>query len=209
MNQPKIRILLADDHLVVRMGLRAMLDSQPDMTVIAEAASGAAALREYDNCRPDVVVMDLRMPGGGGVETTAAIRAKDPNARVIVLTTFDDTEDVYRALQAGARAYLAKSTGAKPLLAAIRAVAKGEYHLSPEIAARLAERIAAPELSPRELEILQRIGQGQSNKEIATALFISAETVKTHVSRLFEKLRVHDRAQATAEGIRRGLIRVE
>ncbi len=209
MNQPKIRILLADDHLVVRMGLRAMLDSQPDMIVVAEAVNGAVALQEYEKHRPDVVVMDLRMPGGGGVETTAALRAKDPNARVIVLTTFDDTEDVYRALQAGARAYLAKSTGAKPLLAAIRAVAKGEYHLSPEIAARLAERIAAPELSARELEILQRIGQGQSNKEIAASLSISVETVKTHVSRLFEKLRVHDRAQATAEGIRRGLIRVE
>ncbi len=147
MARPKIRLLLVDDHLVVRIGLRSLLELQPDLTVVAEAASGAAALKEFERHQPDLTLMDLRMPDMGGAETAAAIRTRAPDARILVLTTFDTDEDIFRALQAGACGYLLKNTDGAPLLQTIRAVHAGTYRLPAEVAARLAQRLAAPELS--------------------------------------------------------------
>ncbi|HSH92641.1 MAG TPA: response regulator transcription factor [Roseimicrobium sp.] len=203
-----IRLLVVDDHFVVRSGLVASLSMEPDLEVVAEADGGDAVLDAFRQKRPDVVLMDVRLPGKSGVELTAELMREFPSAQVLMFTTYDGDEDIYRALQAGARSYLLKSSPREELLAAIRATAKGERHLSPLVSRRLADRISLPELSPRELEILQLIGKGRSNKEIGSDLSIAEDTVKRHVSNLFVKLRVNDRAQATAEGIRRGLIQM-
>jgi DNA-binding NarL/FixJ family response regulator len=204
----RIRILLADDHLIVRVGLRSLIETQPDMTIIAEASSGEAAPREFDQCRPDVVLMDLRMPGISGVQATAAIRQKHPNARVIVLTTFDHDEDIYRALQAGAAGYLLKNVDSQQLVDTIRAVHAGRYRLPAGVTARLAQRMAAPELSPREREVLELIVKGRSNKEIGADLGVAENTVKNHVKVLLGKLDVQDRVQATTKAIQRGIVQL-
>jgi DNA-binding NarL/FixJ family response regulator len=204
----RIRILLADDHLIVRVGLRSLIETQPDMTIIAEASSGEAAPREFDQCRPDVVLMDLRMPGISGVQATAAIRRKHPDARVIVLTTFDHDEDIYRALQAGAAGYLLKNVDSQQLVDTIRAVHAGRYRLPAGVAARLAQRMAAPELSPREREVLELIVKGRSNKEIGADLGVAENTVKNHVKVLLGKLDVQDRVQATTKAIQRGIVQL-
>jgi DNA-binding NarL/FixJ family response regulator len=200
-----IRLLLVDDHLVVRVGLRSLLETQPDMTVVAEASGGVVAIEEFTRHRPDVTLMDLRMPDLNGTETTARIREKFPDARVLMLTTFDYEEDIYRALQAGAAGYLLKNTESGPLLATIRAVHAGTYQLPPAIATRLAQHRAAPELSPRELEVLLLIVKGQSNKEIGATLGLAENTVKNHVKMIFEKLGVADRTQAATTALQRGL----
>ncbi|MEW6307065.1 MAG: response regulator transcription factor [Verrucomicrobiota bacterium] len=204
-----IRLLVVDDHFVVRSGLVASLGLEPDIEIAGEAESGELAIDFYRQHKPDVVLMDLRLPGLSGIETTAALRKEFPEARVIVFTTFEGDEDIYRATQAGARGYLLKSAPREQLLQAIRVVHADERFLPPEISSRLAERVAAPDLSERELEVLRLIGKGKSNKEIGAALFIAEDTVKRHVSNLFAKLRVNDRAQATAEGIRRGFIHLD
>lgn len=202
----RIRILVADDHHVVRSGLAASLGMEDDLEIVGEAESGTQALALFRDTTPDVVLMDLRMSEGGGVETTAALRAQGPEAKVIIYTTFDGDEDVYRAVQAGALGYLLKSAPRTELLAAIRQVAAGERYLPPELAVRLAHRVAAPDISEREIEVLRLISAGRSNKEIGVALHIAEDTVKRHVSNILTKLGVSDRAQAATEAIRRGFI---
>ena len=208
MTKSKIQILLVDDHLIMRIGLRSLIETQPDMVVIAEASSGEAAPGQFERCRPDVVLMDLRMPGICGVQTTAAIRQKHPNARVIVLTTFDHDEDIYRALQAGAAGYLLKNIDSHRLLETIRAVHAGRYKLPADVAARLAQRMAAPELSPRERQVLGLIVKGRSNKEIGADLGVAENTVKNHVKVVLDKLGVQDRVQATTNAIQRGIVQL-
>ena len=204
-----IRILVVDDHHVVRSGLAASLGLEDDLTVVAEAGSAEEAVAQFRKHQPDVVLMDLRLPGKNGIAATADLRREWADARVLMFTTFDSEEDIYRAMQAGARGYLLKSAPRGELLAAIRAVAAGERHLPPTLAQRLAGRVAAPDVSEREREVLQLMARGKANKEIAAALGISEETVKRHASNLFVKMGVADRAQATSEGIRRGLIQLE
>jgi two-component system NarL family response regulator len=201
-----IRLLIADDHLVVRMGLRSMIDTQPDMVVVAEAANGREAIELFRQHKPDVTLMDLRMPVVGGVEATVAIREEFPDARVIVLTTYDGDENIYRALRAGAMAYLLKDIPRDEFLNDVRAVHDGQYCIPPAVAARLAQRMPYSELSSRELEVLQLVVQGMSNKEIAAALTISESTVKNHVNGILGKLRVNDRTQAATVALRRGIV---
>jgi two-component system NarL family response regulator len=201
-----IRILVADDHHIVRSGLAASLGLEEEFEIVGEAEGGHDALRRFQETNPDVVIMDLRMAEGGGIAATAAIRAVAPDARVIIYTTYESDEDVYRAVQAGARGYLLKTAPRGELLAAIRTVAAGERYLPPHLAQRLAARVAAPEVSEREIEVLRLISAGRSNKEIGGALHIAEETVKRHVSNILTKLGVSDRAQAATEAIRRGLI---
>jgi DNA-binding NarL/FixJ family response regulator len=201
-----LRILVVDDHFVVRSGLVASLGMEDDLDVVAEASNGPEALEQYRRHTPDVVLMDLRLQGTTGIEVTAQLRQAFPAARVLIFTTFEGDEDIFRALQAGAAGYLLKSSPRDELLHAVRTVASGHSYLPARVAAALAERIAGEEPTARELEVLRLIGQGKSNKEIGGALFIAEDTVKRHVSSLLAKLRVHDRAQATAEAIRRGFI---
>lgn len=207
MAKPKtIRVLVADDHHVVRSGIAASIGLEDDLAVVAEADSGEQVLEKYEASKPDIVLMDLRLPGMNGIEATAALIRNVPDARVIMFTTYEGEEDIYRAMQAGARGYLLKSAPRDELLHAIRTVAAGERYLPPALANRLAERMANGDLSPREHEVLQLIGRGRSNKEIASDLGITEDTVKRHVTNLLAKLRVLDRTQATTEAIRRGLI---
>lgn len=201
-----IRILVVDDHHVVRSGLAASLGLEDDLTVVAEAGHADEAIAQYRTHSPDVVLMDLRLPGLNGTGVTAALRKEWPNAQVLIFTTFDGDEDVYRAMQAGARGYLLKSAPREELLRAIRTVAAGERFLPPEISLRLAHRVSAPDLSEREIEVLRLISAGKSNKEIGSTLHIAEDTVKRHVSNILTKLGVSDRAQAATEAIRRGFL---
>jgi len=205
----RIRIMIVEDHFVVRVGLAAIINSQPDMITVAEAGNGRQAVELFEQRQPDVTLMDLRIPGLNGIEAIAAIIEKSPRARIIVLTTYSGDEDIFRALQAGARAYLLKDIKGHELLNAIRAVHAGQRPLPPEIASRLAERVHRSELSPRELEILKLIAKGRSNKEIANSLAISEGTVRVHASNIFSKLGCNDRAQAVAEAFQRGIIYVD
>ena len=204
----QIRLLLVDDHLVVRIGLRSLLEVQPDMAIVAEAAGGGTAIEAFAHHRPDVTLMDLRMPDLSGTEATAEICRQFPGARILLLTTFDNDEDIYRALEAGAAGYLVKDTHSGPLLETIRAIHAGTYQLPTTTAARLAQRRAAPELSPRELDVLRLIIKGQSNKEIGTSLGVAENTVKNHVKMILEKLGVADRTQAATTALQRGLVRL-
>lgn len=204
-----IRLLIADDHPVVREGLAALLNRRADMTVVGEADDGEEAVALYETLRPDVVLIDLRMPRMGGVEAIAAIRQRDAQARFIVLTTYDGDEDIYRALQAGAQAYLLKDTPRETLLATVRAVHGGEKRIPPELAAKLAERVFSPALTPREREVLEQMVRGQSNREIGLTLDIAEGTVKAHVNSVLSKLGVNDRTQAVTEALRRGLARLD
>ena len=201
-----IRVLIADDHFVVRMGLRSMIDSQSDMEVVAEAANGREALELFRRYKPDIALMDLRMPLMSGVEATVSIHKEFPEARIVVLTTYDGDENIYRALRAGARAYLLKEIPRDEFLNDVRAVHSGQYCIPPAVAARLAQRIPGPELSRRELEVLKLIVEGMSNKEIAAALNITESTVKNHVNSVLTKLRVNDRTQAATSALRRGIV---
>ncbi len=210
MNENKrIRIMIVEDHFVVRVGLAAIINSQADMMTVAEAGNGRQAVELFEQHQPDVTLMDLRIPGLNGIEAIAAITRKFPRARIIVLTSFSGDEDIFRALQAGARGYLLKDVKGQELLDTIRAVHAGQRPLPPEIASRLAERIHRSELSPRELEILRLIAKGHSNKEIAAELAISEGIVRVHASNIFSKLECGDRAQAVAEAYQRGIIYVE
>lgn len=205
----RIRILMVDDHLVVRMGLRSMIDSQEDMVVVGEAANGNETIQAFRKLLPDIVLMDLRMPNLGGVDATATICREFPAARVIVLTTYDGDENIYRALQAGARAYLLKDVPREEFLGAIRSVHTGEYCMAPAVAARLARRIPACELSTREVDVLRLIVEGSSNKEIGSALSITESTVKNHVNSILGKLKVKDRTQAVTTALRRGIVMLD
>jgi DNA-binding NarL/FixJ family response regulator len=204
-----VRLLVVDDHHIVRQGLIALLATVPEMQVVAEASDGQQALALYREHQPDVTLMDLRMNTMNGVETTRAIRAEFPNARIIVLTTFDGDEDIYRALQAGARGYLLKGMDTEELLAAIRTVHSGKSRIPGPVAERLAERMNSPALTDRETEVLGLIVGGNSNKEIAAALFISEATVKTHINSLLSKLGVTDRTQAATTALQRGIVHLD
>jgi DNA-binding NarL/FixJ family response regulator len=201
-------LLLIDDHFVVRSGLAASLALEEDMTVIAEADSGDQALTAYQQHQPDIVLMDLQLPGLSGIEATQALVSADPTARILIFSTFARDEEIHRALRAGALGYLQKSASRPDLLTAIRTVVTGQRSLPPDIAARLKDRDTRPDITPRELEILTLVTQGNANKEIAASLGIAEDTVKQHVSRILQKLAVNDRAQATAEAIRLGLVTV-
>ncbi len=201
-----IRILVVDDHHVVRQGLIALLKTVPDVTVVAEGADGEQAVELYREHRPDVTIMDLRMPKKGGVEAIAEIRRRDPGARVIVLTTFDGDEDIYRALQAGAKGYLLKDMFGEELIDAIRTVHAGKQRIPAAVAQRLAERMVGPSLTARELEVLKCIVAGRSNKDIGSELSISEATVKTHINSILGKLGVEDRTQASTTALQRGLV---
>jgi two-component system NarL family response regulator len=201
-----IRLLIADDHPVVREGLVTIIQRQKDMTVVAQAAHGREAVERFCQQQPDVVLMDLRMPEMAGVEAILALRATAPEVRVIVLTTYDTDEDIYRAMRAGAKAYLLKDTPREELLDTIRAVAAGYSRVPPDVAAKLAERVSSETLTARELDVLRLIVAGHSNRQIATRLFISEGTVKTHVNHLLMKLGASDRTQAATTALKRGLV---
>jgi len=205
----KIRIMIVEDHFVVRAGLTSIINSQPDMVAVAEAGNGHQAIELFEQLQPDVTLMDLRIPGLNGLEAIAAIIKRFPRAKIIVLSTYGGDEDIFKALQAGARAYFLKDVKGQDLINAIRAVQAGQRPLPPEIASRLAERIPRSELSPRELEILKLIAKGGSNREIANALAISEGTVRVHASNIFAKLGCSDRAQAVSEAFHRGIIYVD
>jgi DNA-binding NarL/FixJ family response regulator len=204
-----ISVLLVDDHPVVRVGLRGMLEVADDLRVVGEAGSGDEALVLVAALRPDVVLMDLRMPGTDGVAATARIAEGYPAVRVLVLTTYDTDADILRAVEAGATGYLLKDTPINTLIDAIRAASRGETVLAPPVAARLVTRMRAPvaeQLTPREQEVLRLVARGLSNVEIGRALFIGEATVKTHLLRAFAKLGVNDRTAAVTVAIARGII---
>ena len=200
-----IRILIADDHPVVRDGLAGVIEEQDDMAVVGQAGTGPEALALYREHCPDVTLMDLRMPGMSGVETITAIRRQFPAARAIILTTYDTDEDIYRGLQAGAKAYLLKDIGRQVLLETIRAVHAGQTPVSSEVGAKLAGRLGYEQLSDRELEVLRLMVRGLCNQEIAGALFIAESTVKFHVNHILSKLNAGDRTQAVITALKRGL----
>jgi len=202
----QIKLLIVEDHHIVRQGLIALLNTVPDMEVVAEASDGKVGVDLFRKHQPDVTLMDLRLPNLGGAEAVAKIRAEFPAARIIVLTTFDGDEDIYRALQAGARGYLLKGMFGDELLDAIRAVHAGKTRIPPVVAERLASRMGGQELTARELEVLGLIVRGQSNKEIGGSLSISEATVKTHINSILSKMGVSDRTQAATSAIQRGLV---
>jgi DNA-binding NarL/FixJ family response regulator len=204
-----IRLLVVDDHPVVRGGLVALLGTVDDMRVVAEADDGREAFEQYSLHQPDVTLMDLRLRTVGGVDAIQLIRAKWPAARVIVLTTFDGDEDIYKAIQAGAKAYLLKGMSVEELISTIRSVHQGRTRIPAAIAEKLAERLAGPQLTNRELEVLQLIVRGRSNKEIGIDLSISEATVKTHINTLLSKLGVSDRTQASTAAIQRGIVHLD
>jgi DNA-binding NarL/FixJ family response regulator len=204
----RIRILIADDHSVVREGLVSLVKRKSDMVVVAEASNGREAVELWKEHRPDVTLLDLRMPELDGVGAIKEIRELDDNAQIVVLTTYDGDEDIYRAIKAGAKAYLLKDTARDALVDTVRRVHAGETYLPPQLAAKLAERVSGQALSPREIEVLQRMAVGKSNKEIGTELFISEGTVKTHIKSIFSKLDVVSRTEAVATATRRGLIQL-
>ncbi len=206
---PKIRLLIVDDHFVVRIGLASALNLEPDMQVIAEAKTGREAVMLYEKHRPDVVVMDYQLPELNGAEATAAIRATHPAARIIMLSVYKGEEDVHRAVQAGVAGYLPKSTEPRELVEAIRTISRGGQYLPASITAALAERANRVELSDRERQVLELIVRGRSNKEIASGLGISENTVKVHATKVFEKLGVADRLEAVTVAIRRGIVHIQ
>jgi DNA-binding NarL/FixJ family response regulator len=202
----KIRILVADDHFVVRMGLAALVNTEPDLEVVGEAVDGAQAVSAFDEHKPDLVLMDLRMPVKDGVWATAEIRARHPNARVLMLTTFDGDTDIHRAIEAGAQGYVLKNSTGDKLIPALRAVAAGQRWIPKEIATRLASRNIFEDLTPRELQVLEQMAKGLANKEIADVLKITGHTVKDHLKNILGKLRVADRTEAVTVAIQRGII---
>ena len=203
------RVLVVDDHALLRTGVANIINHEPDLEVVAEAGDGREAVDAFERWRPDVTLMDLRMPVMEGVEAIRRIRAIDPHARVVVLTTYDADEDIARALEAGAKAYILKDIAAAALVACIHDVLAGKTYLAPSAAAKLAERVTQVQLTPRELVTLRLMADGHSNKEIASALSISERTVKTHLGHLFEKLGVTSRTEAVRVATRRGLVRFD
>jgi len=202
-----IRLLIVDDHPVVRDGLVAILhQGEPDLEVVGEAGDGIEAVSAWRTLRPTVTIMDLQLPGQTGVEAIQVIRQEDPEARILVLTTFDGDADIHRALEAGARGYLLKSVRRAMLIEAVRAVAAGHRFLPPATAARLVEALGAERLTARELDVLRLLGQGQRNREIADELGLAEPTVKIHVNNLLRKLEAKDRTEAAVIALKRGLI---
>lgn len=204
-----IRVLVADDHPVVRKGLVSILKSDPRLSVVAEAENGAEATRLFESSRPDVVMVDLRMPVMGGVETITAIRALDPEAKVIIVTAVDGEEDIFRGLRAGARAYVLKDAPDNEIIAAVLATMEGRRYLAPAVAAKLADHLNSTQLSDRELHILRLMATGLSNKGIARQAAITEGTVKFHVNNILSKLQCASRTEAVAAALKRGLIELK
>lgn len=203
-----IRILTVDDHPLLREGVAAMIKSQLDMELVAEASTAKEGLEQFRRHRPDITLMDLRLPDMNGVDAMAEIRTEFPDARIIVLTTFEGDVEIQRALEAGARGYLLKSMPPKELLEGIRQVHAGKKKVPPEIVAQLAEHLSDETLTAREVEVLRHVAGGNRNRDIAERLFISEETVKVHVKHVMEKLGASDRTEAVAIAIRRGIIQL-
>jgi DNA-binding NarL/FixJ family response regulator len=203
---PKIRVFCVDDHPLMREGIAAVIRNEPDMQLVAEASTGHEALQGFREHRPDVTLMDLRMPDMGGIDALLAIRTEFADARVIMLTTFEGDAEIHRALESGAQGYMLKSMPRKQLVEMIRNVHAGKKHIPHEVAAQLVEHLGDETLSKREVEVLQKVAGGSRNSDIAARLFISEETVKGHVKHIMEKLGASDRTQAVTIGIRRGII---
>ena len=209
MTKEPIRVLVVEDHHVVRQGLVALLNVVEGLEVVGQAADGVEAITQFRKHKPDITLMDLRLPRMSGVDVIQRLRMETPQARFIVLTTYDGDEDIYRALQAGARAYLLKGMTSEELIAAIRTVHAGKSLIPPAIAEKLAERMGTEELTPREFDVLEQIVHGKANKDIAIELAISEATVKTHINSLLGKLGVVDRTQAATAAIQRGIVPLE
>jgi len=201
-----IRILAADDHALLRQGIASLIDIEPDMELVAQAATGREAIEQFRRYQPDITLMDLQMPDMSGMEAIIAIRGEFPNARIIVFTTYIGDVQVMRALKAGARGYLLKGNVHTDLLQTIRAVHRGQKRIPPEVAAELAMHTAEDQLTARELEVLKLIAQGNANKEIAAQLSVREDTVKSHVGNILEKLGANDRTHAVKIGLQRGII---
>lgn len=204
-----IKVLIVEDHPTFRMGLATLIESQPDMTVTAQFGSGEEVLAAYQPGLAAVILMDLRLPGIGGVEAIISLQARDPGVRVIVLTTYEADEDVFRAMQSGAKSYLLKDMSTEEITDTIRAVNRGATEVPPRIAQRLAARAQRQDLTTRERDVLQLLVRGRSNKEISAQLYISEETVKSHLKTLFAKLNVRDRTDAAICAVRQGIVHLE
>lgn len=202
------RVLVVDDHAVVRNGVASILNQEADFAVCGEAGDGATAVRRFHELRPDVTLIDLRMPGMDGIDAVRAIRAIDPAARVIVLTMYDTDDDIEQALQAGAQAYLLKDVSAAGLVAGIRDVLAGRTHVGPAVAAKLAQQVTRVRLTAREVAVLRLLAHGSTNREIAERLGVTEGTIKIHLNHLFQKLDVSTRTEAVNVGVRRGLVRL-
>jgi DNA-binding NarL/FixJ family response regulator len=207
-DRPQIRVLSVDDHPLLREGIAAIVNNEPDMTVVAQAATGREAIQLFRQHMPDVTLMDLRLPDLSGIDTMIAIRGEFPEARVIMLTTFEGDVEIQRALSAGAKGYLLKSMPPKELLDIVRQVHAGKKRIPAEIAAQLAEHMSDEALTPRERDVLQHIAGGNRNRDIGEKLFISEETVKVHIKHIMEKLGASDRTEAVAIAVRRGIIQL-
>ena len=205
----QIAVLIADDHPVVREGLIALINRQEDMQIVAEACNWLEAVEKFCSRQPDVGMMDLRMPGMEAVDAISAIREHAPEARIILLTTYDDEEDIYQGLQAGAKGYLLKDAPREELVQCIRSVNKGGTWIPPTVAAKLASRVSAAELTDREIEVLRLMVTGKSNKEIGAALNVTEGTVKVHVSHILQKLKANGRAEAISLALKRGVARLD
>ena len=201
-----IRVFTVDDHPLLREGIAAIIGSQPDMLLVSQASSGSEAVERFAELQPDVTLMDLRMPGMSGIDATLSIRSNFPNARIIMLTTFEGDREIQRALEAGARGYLLKTMPPNELVAVIRQVFAGRKQVAPEVAAQIAEHMGEEGLTNREIEVLQQVAGGYRNRDIGERLFISEETVKVHLRHIMEKLGARDRTQSVAIAVRRGII---
>jgi DNA-binding NarL/FixJ family response regulator len=206
--RPRIRVFSVDDHPLLREGIAAIIDNQPDMHMVAQAATSQEGVEQFRKHKPDVTLMDLRLPDRSGIDTMIAIRSEFPEARIIMLTTFEGDVDIKRALEAGARGYVLKSMPPKDLVEVIRQVHAGKKRIPPQLAAQLAEHMSDESLTMREVEVLGQIAGGNRNRDIAERLFITEETVKVHIKHIMEKLGASDRTQAVAIGIRRGIIQL-
>jgi DNA-binding NarL/FixJ family response regulator len=206
--QAAIRILSVDDHPLLREGIAILIENQPDMLLVAQAATGREAIQHFRQHKPDVTLMDLRLPDISGIDALLAIRADYPDACVVMLTTFEGDVEIQRALEAGARGYMLKTTPAKDLIEVIRQAHAGKKRIPAEIAAHLAEHMGEEALTPREVEVLRHLAEGNRNRDIGDRLFISEETVKVHIKHIMEKLGASDRTQAVAIGVRRGIIQL-
>ena len=208
MSEGRIRVLTADDHPLLREGIVAIIQNQPDMTVVSQAGSGREAIQMHREHRPDVTLMDLRLPDMSGIQAMIATREEVPEARVVILTTFEGDVEIQRALEAGASGYFLKSTPQKQLAEAIRQVHAGKRRVPPELAAQLAEHMGHESLSEREIAVLKLVADGNRNREVGERLFITEETVKVHIRHIMEKLDAKDRTQAVAIAVRRGIIQL-